>query len=74
LKWTDVSEASIDKTALGQVFLPVLPVYSVYIIPPWLSILIYHMGDEQVAGWWPQFRDFVSLCEISGCNGGEYEV
>jgi hypothetical protein len=29
------------------------------IIPPWLSILIYHLGDEQWTFWWPQFRDEV---------------
>jgi hypothetical protein len=33
---------------------------SVDIIPPWFSVLIYHLGDEQWARWWPQFRDVVS--------------
>jgi hypothetical protein len=33
----------------------------VNIIPSWFSMLIYHMGDEQLARWWPQFRDVVSL-------------
>jgi hypothetical protein len=32
----------------------------VNIIPPWFSMLIYHLGDEQQACWWPQFRDVVS--------------
>jgi hypothetical protein len=32
----------------------------VSIIPPWLFMLIYHLGDEQYAHLWPQFRD-VSL-------------
>jgi hypothetical protein len=32
----------------------------VEIIPPWFSILIYHLRDEQQARWWPQFRDVVS--------------
>jgi hypothetical protein len=32
----------------------------VNIIPPWLSILMYHLGDEQQARWWLQFRDVVS--------------
>jgi hypothetical protein len=27
--------------------------------PPWLSILICHMGNEQQARWWPQFRDII---------------
>jgi hypothetical protein len=35
--------------ALGQVFLQVLQFYAISIVPPWLSILIYHLGDEQVA-------------------------
>jgi len=44
----------VDKVALGQVFLRVLRFSPVSIIPPWFSILIYHLGDEQ------QFRDVVS--------------
>jgi hypothetical protein len=35
------------KVALGQVFLQVLWFSPVNIIPPWLSVLIYHLGDEQ---------------------------
>jgi hypothetical protein len=27
------------------------------IIPPWLSMLIYHLGGEQYTCWWSQFRD-----------------
>jgi hypothetical protein len=50
----------VDKVALGQDFLRVLQFSPVNIIPPWLSILIYHMGDEQQAPWWLQFRDIVS--------------
>jgi hypothetical protein len=30
------------------------------IIPSWLSILVYHLGDEQQARWWPQFRDVLT--------------
>jgi hypothetical protein len=30
------------------------------IIPPWFSMLVYHLGNEQYAHWWPQFRDVVS--------------
>jgi hypothetical protein len=29
------------------------------IILPWFSMPIYHMGDEQYARWWQQFRDVV---------------
>jgi hypothetical protein len=38
----------VDKVALGEAFVLVLWVFSVYIIPPWLFILIYHLEDEQV--------------------------
>jgi hypothetical protein len=31
------------------------------IISPWFSMLIYDLRDEQLAHWWPQFRDIVSL-------------
>jgi hypothetical protein len=34
----------VGKVVLGQVFLRVLLFYSVRIILPWLSILIYHLG------------------------------
>jgi hypothetical protein len=34
--------------------------FIVDIITPWLSILVYHLGDEQQALWWPQFRDLLS--------------
>jgi hypothetical protein len=37
----------VDKVALGQVFLRVLRFPPVSIILPELSILIYHLGDEQ---------------------------
>jgi hypothetical protein len=36
----------VDKVALGQVSLLVLRVYPVDVIPPYLSILIYHLRDE----------------------------
>jgi hypothetical protein len=32
---------------------------TVDILPPWFSMLMYHQGDEQLARWWPQFRDVV---------------
>jgi hypothetical protein len=38
----------------------VLQFSSADIIPPWLSRLMYHLGDEQKARRWPQFRDVVS--------------
>jgi branched-subunit amino acid transport protein len=37
----------VDKVALGQVFLKVLQFSPAIIIAAWLSILIYHLGDEQ---------------------------
>jgi hypothetical protein len=37
----------VDRVALGQVFLSVLQFFPVNIIPPWLSILIYHLENEQ---------------------------
>jgi hypothetical protein len=37
----------VDKVALRQVFIRVLRSSTVNIIPPWLSILIYHLGVEQ---------------------------
>jgi hypothetical protein len=36
----------VNKVALGQVFLLGIWFVPVNIIPPWLSILIYHLGDE----------------------------
>jgi hypothetical protein len=37
----------INNAALGQGFLRVLRLFLVSIIPPWLSLLICHLGDEQ---------------------------
>jgi hypothetical protein len=39
----------VDKVALGQASLQVLWFYPVGIIPPWLSVLVYRVGDEQWA-------------------------
>jgi hypothetical protein len=36
----------VDRMALGQGFLRVIRHSPVSIIPPWLSILIYHFWDE----------------------------
>jgi hypothetical protein len=33
-----------------------------------------HISHGGWTSWWPQFRDIVSLCEISSSHGGEYEV
>jgi hypothetical protein len=49
----------VDKVALGQAFLRVFR-FPLNNIPQCFSILIYHLGDEQLARWWPQFRDTVS--------------
>jgi hypothetical protein len=45
--------------ALGQVFLWVLCFFPINNIPPWLSILIHNLGNEQKTSQWPQFRDIV---------------
>jgi hypothetical protein len=37
----------VDQVMLGQVFLQVLQFSPVSILTPWLSILVYHLGDEQ---------------------------
>jgi hypothetical protein len=39
----------VDKVALGHVFVRVLRLSPVNIIPPSLSVLIYHLEDEQYA-------------------------
>jgi hypothetical protein len=36
----------VDKVALGQAFPLLLRFSAVVIVPPWPSILIYHLGDE----------------------------
>jgi hypothetical protein len=37
----------VDKVALGQVFLKFLQFLPANVNPPWFSMLIYHLGDEQ---------------------------
>jgi hypothetical protein len=32
------------------------------------SMLLHHVGDEQHARWWPQFRDVVSPHNMSNNN------
>jgi hypothetical protein len=50
-----------DKSGTGTGFCPSSLVFPVKIIPQWLFILIYHLGCEKYARWWPQFREIVSL-------------
>jgi hypothetical protein len=45
---------------MGQVSLRVLRFSPLSIIPPWLSKLIHHLGEEQKACSWLQIRDTVS--------------
>jgi hypothetical protein len=42
----------------GQEFCPV------DIIPPWFSMFIYHLWDEQYARWWSQFS--IDMIPIDG--------
>jgi hypothetical protein len=37
----------VEKMASGQGFLTDIGFYNVSIIPPWLSILMYHLRDKQ---------------------------
>jgi hypothetical protein len=46
-----------EKVAVGQVSLRFLRISPVSIISPCVSILMYHLGNEQHARWWPQFKD-----------------
>jgi hypothetical protein len=48
-----------EESGTGTSFSPSSLFSSVRIIPPWLSILVFNLGDEQYAPWWPQFRDIV---------------
>jgi hypothetical protein len=50
----------MGKITQAQAFLRVLRVSSVNIIPPWLSILTYLVGEQQ-ACWWPQFGESLAL-------------
>jgi hypothetical protein len=50
----------VDRVALGQVFFPRGLRFLVSITPPSPSVLVYHLGDEHHARWWPQFRDIAS--------------
>jgi hypothetical protein len=48
------------QSGFGAGFSPCSSGFSVNIIPPWLYILIYNLGDEKQAHWWLQFKDIVS--------------
>jgi hypothetical protein len=48
------------QSGIATGFCPSSSVSPVSIIPPWLSIPIYHLRDEQQARWCPQSRDIVS--------------
>jgi hypothetical protein len=43
-------------------------------IPPWLSKLVYHLGDEDWARWWPQFRDIIKAVPLPPCGRQGREV
>jgi hypothetical protein len=50
------------QSGTGTSFLRAIRVSPFGIIPPWLSILIYHLGYEEhfrSVNYWPQFRDTV---------------
>jgi hypothetical protein len=47
-------ESVVDKVSLVHILLQVLQFSLINIIPLWLSILMYHMGDEQEVRWWLQ--------------------
>jgi hypothetical protein len=49
----------VNKEAVGQVFLLVLRFYPLNIIPLWFSLLASHLGEEQKARWWKQFKGTV---------------
>jgi branched-subunit amino acid transport protein len=50
----------VGKMALGQVFYRALRFSPTNIITLWLSILIYHLGNEQYTCQKPHFGDIVS--------------
>jgi hypothetical protein len=50
LHWYDCQRDMLDESG----------VFPIDFIPPWFSVLIYHLEDKQYARWWPQFRDVVS--------------
>jgi hypothetical protein len=60
--------------ALGAGFSPSSLGLPVNIIPPWLSIFIYHLRDEKYARWWPQFTDIVSLVDMNSNPGVQYHA
>jgi hypothetical protein len=55
------------QSGTGHVSLRVFRFSPVTIIPPWLSMLIYNVRDEQKARW-PQFRDIASSHQHEQCE------
>jgi hypothetical protein len=54
----------VDKVALGQVFLLRSLVFTCqYHAIMAFHTYIYHLGDERLACWWPQFRNIISRHE-----------
>jgi hypothetical protein len=35
------------------------------IISPWFSMLMYHLGNEKYARWWPRFREVIGMTDGS---------
>jgi hypothetical protein len=53
------------QSGTGTGFSPSSSVSPVSIMPLWLSILIYHLADEQEARWWRRFRHRVSMNNLN---------
>jgi hypothetical protein len=56
------------QSGTGILFPRVFQFLPANIIPPWLSMLLYHLGDEQEACRWPQFRDILSPIDMNNNN------
>jgi hypothetical protein len=58
--WVSLCGTCGGHSAIGTVFLRIFLFFPVKIVPPGLSMLIYHLVDEHYDRWWLQFRDSVS--------------